>query len=302
MINKLFNGKPILVTGSHRSGSTWVGRMLSLPSKVRYIQEPFNLNEPYKNKPLTYWFEYVSNADDSQRQQAFYTYINNFIGIPINMLSSQLVSAVLSGTLKSHLGKIKERLTRRYLIKDPLALFSAEWMAQKFDMEVVVVIRHPAAFVASLKKQLWYHDFSHFTDQRLLMSEVLSNFKTEIKRIEQAEADIIEHGILLWNLIHYRIKSYQDDQNGWHFVRHEDLSSDPIVAFKKLYKTLRMDFSADVETAILNHTQGNLKSDLRRNSSENIQAWKRSLTAEEILRIRTGTWDISTFFYSEKEW
>src|SRR5882672_1880226 len=34
--------RPILVTGAHRSGSTWVGRMIARSPTIRYIHEPFN--------------------------------------------------------------------------------------------------------------------------------------------------------------------------------------------------------------------------------------------------------------------
>ena len=34
--------KPILVTGAHRSGTTWVGKMLALAPGVAYIHEPFS--------------------------------------------------------------------------------------------------------------------------------------------------------------------------------------------------------------------------------------------------------------------
>ena len=37
------NASPILVTGSHRSGSTWVGKMLSVAPHVAYIHEPIIL-------------------------------------------------------------------------------------------------------------------------------------------------------------------------------------------------------------------------------------------------------------------
>lgn len=33
---------PILVTGSRRSGSTWVGNVLSLAAGTGYVHEPFN--------------------------------------------------------------------------------------------------------------------------------------------------------------------------------------------------------------------------------------------------------------------
>ncbi len=40
----------------------------------------------------------------------------------------------------------------RPLIKDPIGLFSYKWLVSKFDMDVLVLIKHPAAFVSSLKK------------------------------------------------------------------------------------------------------------------------------------------------------
>lgn len=51
---------------------------------------------------------------------------------------------------------------RRLLIKDPLAYFSSKWFAKSYDMDVLILIRHPAAFAASLKQQGWYFPFSHF--------------------------------------------------------------------------------------------------------------------------------------------
>ena len=35
--------RPILVTGSHRSGTTWVGHMLRMNPNLGYIFEPFNI-------------------------------------------------------------------------------------------------------------------------------------------------------------------------------------------------------------------------------------------------------------------
>lgn len=35
--------KNILVTGSHRSGTTWIGQMLSQDKNTMYVYEPFNI-------------------------------------------------------------------------------------------------------------------------------------------------------------------------------------------------------------------------------------------------------------------
>ena len=37
---------PVLVTGSPRSGSTWVGNVLALAPGAGYIHEPFNRRHP----------------------------------------------------------------------------------------------------------------------------------------------------------------------------------------------------------------------------------------------------------------
>ncbi|MER3452975.1 MAG: hypothetical protein C4321_04710 [Chloroflexota bacterium] len=34
--------EPILVTGSNRSGTTWVGRILAASGRLNYVYEPFN--------------------------------------------------------------------------------------------------------------------------------------------------------------------------------------------------------------------------------------------------------------------
>src|SRR5439155_664004 len=40
----------------------------------------------------------------------------------------------------------------RPLLKDPIAAFSASWLARTFGMATVVVVRHPGAFASSLKR------------------------------------------------------------------------------------------------------------------------------------------------------
>jgi hypothetical protein len=34
----------ILISGSHRSGSTWTGKVISQSNSVRYVHEPFNID------------------------------------------------------------------------------------------------------------------------------------------------------------------------------------------------------------------------------------------------------------------
>ena len=65
----------VLVTGSHRSGTTWVGRMLALSSAFEYVNEPFNVDHLHELVPHLFnnWYHYIppdsrtDRRDDIQR-------------------------------------------------------------------------------------------------------------------------------------------------------------------------------------------------------------------------------------------
>lgn len=302
---KRFYNRPIIVTGSHRSGSTWLGKMLSLTRKIKYVHEPFNKNYPLNSlSPITYWFEYVTDSDSFERKNKFIKYLDEIIGLPYHYFTADLIIPIVKlkpKILKKKIGLIQKRLTKRYLIKDPICIFSADWIAREYRADVVVIIRHPAAFVASIKVKNWNHDFNDFLNQKKLINEVLKPFEDEIQNYATKQHDIIDQGIMLWNLIHYRIKDYQDKHKNWIFVRHEDISEAPIEEFNKLYKKLKIkDFNL-VKDEIINHTKLD-KGGVYRNSKENIYNWKNRLSEEEISRIKIGTNEISKYFYTDKEW
>ncbi|UCF28983.1 MAG: sulfotransferase family protein, partial [Chloroflexota bacterium] len=57
---------PILVTGAHRSGTTWVGKMLAAGRETAYISEPLNVwHRPgVLRVPTQYWYTYIN--EDNQ--------------------------------------------------------------------------------------------------------------------------------------------------------------------------------------------------------------------------------------------
>ena len=59
---------PILVTGAHRSGTTWVGKMLSASGEAAYISEPLNiLHRPgVMQAPTQYWYTYICGDNESE--------------------------------------------------------------------------------------------------------------------------------------------------------------------------------------------------------------------------------------------
>src|SRR5205085_6922094 len=88
------------------------------------------------------------------------------------------------------------------LVKDPIALFSSEWLADRFGMSVVVMIRHPAAFAASILRRGWRHRFLDFLEQPLLVRDFLAPQERAIRTAAEHRPDILDEAILLWNILH----------------------------------------------------------------------------------------------------
>ena len=60
---------PILVTGAHRTGTTWVGKMLAASRQAAYLSEPLNLwHRPgVLRTPLQHWYTYIC----AENEQAY---------------------------------------------------------------------------------------------------------------------------------------------------------------------------------------------------------------------------------------
>jgi hypothetical protein len=203
----------------------------------------------------------------------------------------------------------KHSLTRSIpILKDPIALFTAEWLCELFNMNVLVMIRHPAAFCSSIKIKGWTIDFNHFLRQPLLIEGHLKKYKTEIVEYSHTEKSLVEQAILVWNCFHHTISKYQEKNGNWLFMRHEDLSREPVHHFRSIYETFGLTFTRSSELRIMkssgpqNPTEQQRGYEFVRNSRENIFNWKKRLTQSEINLIKEETAELSPKFYSEDDW
>jgi hypothetical protein len=302
--------RPILVTGSHRSGSTWVGRMIASHPRVGYIEEPFNA-KLRPSSPVDHMWHHVTDADAA----AYIAYLSGPLGFQHSwwrdVCDRPHPRRLVGATLRA-LAAWRRRWDRsRPLMKDPMAIFSAEWLADTFDMDVIVLIRHPLAFASSLKRLGWTFPFHHLTMQpRLLEDFELEPYRDEMDRLYRTSTDAVEHAILLWRIFHLVIRQYQRRHPDWSFLRHEDLSLRPVEEFQKLFARLGLDWHRRVRKTIAEHTsEQNVAEapdrkihELKRDSKANIWNWTHRLLPEEVARVRKGTEDLAQLFYPEPDW
>ncbi|HVB73496.1 MAG TPA: sulfotransferase [Ktedonobacteraceae bacterium] len=303
--------RPILVSGSHRSGTTWVGKMIASSPAVGYIHEPFNpLHRPgICTAKFPQWFKYVSN----ENEEPYYEPLQRTLAFRFNPVAE--IEAIRSAKHVARMGKNWYSFTLNRLrhatplMKDPIAIFSCDWLAQRFDMNVIVMIRHPAAFASSLRRLHWEHNFNNFVQQPLLLEEHLQPFIDDIEKYARHPQDILDQAILLWRMMHHMILKYQQAHKDWIFLRHEDISADPMHHYTYLFKRLNLDFTEKVKKTIEDYSNPSNPSEAqkghvltKRDSKANIKSWRKKLTEAEITHIRSNVEDISSAFYTDSDW
>lgn len=306
--------RPILVTGSIRSGTTWVGRMLAASPSVGYIHEPFNAwiekHAGICGARFHHWLPYLTseNALAYRRPiQRMLEFQYNLMGAMGQIRSWKDIKPVWKEwtTFREHRAH-----QRTALVKDPLAVFSAEWLADTFDMTVIVLIRHPAAFASSMKRLDWDTPFQHLLDQPLLVRDHLQPFQSELGEYARAPHGTIDRAVLLWRMTYYVVSCYRQSHPDWIYIRHEDLSRDPLGRFRDLYARLGLEYSPQVQAVICEHSNsvnpGEVPATwphaLKRDSRSSMWTWKQRLGQAEVDRVRAQTADVASEFYAEGDW
>ncbi len=300
--------RPILVTGAHRSGTTWVGKMLASHPRVGYVHEPLNAHT-HPDCPDQHQWHHVTDRDEDRYRAYLEPYLR-FRHSWWQDFRSRPDPRRAAGATMRCLQALGLRLWTRPLMKDPIAIFSAEWLARAFDMDVVVMIRHPAAFASSVKRLDWGVPFQCVLDQPRLLQAYLAPFEDDIRRLCAAPVDLVEHAILAWRLVYATVRQYRARHPEWVFVRHEDLSLDPVAGFRGLFARVGLDFPARSRRTVEEYSARENAADapagrgdfVRLNSRANIWNWTRRLGPEEIERIRRGTEDVAREFYPEESW
>jgi hypothetical protein len=303
---------PILVTGAHRTGTTWVGKMLAASGEAAYISEPLNvLHRPGVLRiPVKRWYTYICNQNEASFLPALRDTLNfqYHLWTGLKSLRSPGDGLIIGRDLGIFL---KGRLFRqRPLIKDPFAVFSAAWFADRLGFQVIFTVRHPAAFASSLKRLNWPFDFTDLLDQPLLMQDWLEPYRDEMKTMVRTPENVIGQASLLWKIVYQVVGRLRLEYPRFQIVRHEDLSVDPAKGFAALYDCLGLEFTSQAQESILRSSSSENPREVSKraihayhlDSKANLNNWKRRLNSQEIAQIRAITEETVEQYYPNLEW
>lgn len=292
---------PILVTGVHRGGTTWVGKMIAHSPNVYYLDELFNPDASLTKGLFPFHFRYIPEGSKEPRLREVFQ----------RLFELEFEWPERKHILPSRLSIL--RYTRRTfglprpLQKDPIALFSAPWLAQTFGMQVVCLLRHPAGFVASLRKAGWSASFTPILRQPQLMDHWLGEYHDVMHR---SNSSFIQRAALIWTMMSDVLIKYVRNNPSWLLMRTEDLAADPLSGFQDIFSYLDLPFGRRVSRQIRQHSSsdnpaewfGPKKNMIRRNSVATQELWKKRLSRAEILEVRRIAEPISCHLYEDRDW
>ena len=306
------NPLPILVSGAHRSGTTWVGKMLAADSQVAYISEPLNVwHRPgVFRAPTKYWYSYICEDNEDDYLGAFQEMLSFDYHTELEFRSIKSVKDIFRMLRDWRVFWNGRRNHQIPLIKDPFAVFSGEWFNKGLGCRVIIVVRHPAAVTSSLMKLGWSFDMRDLLNQPLLLRDWLEPFKGEMEKILESPGDLIAQSCLLWRMVYQSVNELRQKLPELIILRHEDISIDPVDEFSRLYQYLGLEYTSDIQSAIRaassadnpSETSNRSVHSVRIDSQSLVKSWKQRLSSSDIDRIRQLTNDVAPIYYTDEDW
>lgn len=304
--------RPILVTGATRSGTTFVGRMLSLPTHVGLIYEPLAYYKGVEGIDIQFKHIYSGMEQEEKYAALIQQILDGDATFKSGRPSRNPVKRVAKRLIHNrlhliYLWAVRNPLTTRLLIKDPFCSFASEYLHREFDMDVVVLVRHPAAYAASVQRMGWLYDLDWLRSQSCLRETYLrSVLDQELVR----EEDTVEVAALVWRCVYQVLSWYMARNPNMILLRHEDVSENPRDVFRALYERLNLNYTKRIDKKVHRFTQQSNPSapkpgkihTLKRNSRDIVHRWKKLLTPDQVQRVRDITADIPDVWYSDEDW
>lgn len=250
----------IFVTGLPRSGTTFAGKVLSLPLAVDYIHEPFNPSCGIIG--LTRRYPYLRPDHATPEAQVYQEAVSALLRYDVRLKTglytrdSKLRRAAKRivgsrGGLYLRLARLNA-FRKAAVIKDPTGFLLTAFLAHHFGVKPVILLRHPVTLAASWERLGWTPALHLLAEQPALVDDFLAD---DLPLLTKSWPDPVQPLAVLWRVAYKVLLRQAQQRPDWHVVTHETLSAEPIPSFRHLYDALGLPWSARVENAIRKMTR-----------------------------------------------
>ncbi len=276
---------PIFVVGLPRSGTTWLASTLAQADGVRYLHEPFNVT--HLPAARAFHMQYVRATDR----------VPDFERYSRAAFAGRGAYHKHKGEHAAHALQRRPWWPSRSLVKDVHTCLALDWISSHLRPRVVIALRHPCAMAASWARlrerspndRHWQNADVHLQAllaQPALMADHLAPYRDVL---ESAETYFEKLGAF-WGASNYVMLRQQQWHPDWLVVQHEELCLDPLRAFRSLFRTLGLAWTADTQSKLQQDTtvDSGRPYVLQRVSRDEPDKWRDELSAaeaEQVLRF-----------------
>ncbi len=262
--------RPIFIVGHGRSGTSWIGRTLSVAARVIYYYEPCS---PVitGHGDLATWFRYLRIGErDTLFEHAF---DSAFGGLPFGY--------------GWHWGFYNRPWPNyQIIVKDVASLMSIEWVADRYDPEMMIIVRHPCATILSEidKETPIQHSLEVLLNQQNLFEDHLEPYRTHIENARTP----LEILATIWATRYRVVVNALAKHPDWPILYYEDLCHDPLSEFRKLYDHFDLPWTDRVAKYVQKTSTTEVPGRYSgvRVSAKQLDKWKAKMTQEQVDTVR----------------
>ena len=298
----------VFVTGAHRSGTTVLGEILARASGTWTVWEPFNqhwglaaVNGPYRH---------IQRGTQDQALDDLETYLRSGRG--------RWAVKQQGHRARQYVSQVRRNRRRRRdwggaagkvpIVKDPFILLAIEAIQPRLTRRpVVVAVRHPCAWIASLRRMGWPAgpELNALIRQRELHETYLSDL---LPHRDWEQADELEAGARAWACL-YRMVLVQSRSSEVAVVPMETFGETPDHVIRRLFAITRLpapepivqiadEFTRQTGVVVPQHGK---RHELRRDAKALSTAWRSHFDEAEVRVVRRITEPVFSEFYSDWE-
>ena len=249
----------ILISGTARSGTTFISDLINYKNEYRLIFEPFN---PQKVKICNNFKikQYIRpNCKDTKYFEP--------------------TKLILSGRIRNYWIDHQNKLfvSDKRIVKDIRTNLMLKWISNNFsNMPIILIIRHPCAVAHSKIKMGWKAHLEQILYQQNLINDYLSEYLDGIKSIKSN----FEQHILIWCIENcIPLKQFKKDEI--FIVFYEELCLNPKNEIDLLFKYINKKYDIDIFKKM--KKPSTMSQDNTVIDGENlINKWKKNISKEQI--------------------
>ena len=255
----------IVVAGSARSGTTWLGDLVAQATRARIVFEPLNTDRVAELRPFGA-FPYRRPDDVDPALEA---------------VCRRLLGGALSGAWVDR--EVDRIVSQRRVVKLVRGNLLLAWLAQRFPrVPMFLLVRHPCAVVASRMALGWDPgpDLEALLARPRLVEDHLAPHRERIASARSAE----ERNALVW-CVHQLVPLRQHRPGSFTIVFYEHLCTRPEVELPRLWAAIGGDPSGPSAASVRRPSPTSRVASAAVTGEDALSGWRRQLAPEQIERV-----------------